>query len=134
MVELPIARGLFLCESFIVEEGTRNVTLVNLFTDRPVNTLPSPAQKFAIFAEFINGKGTIPLRVTISDANQDPSPVLFEQHATMTCPDPLLGVRFLCRVENMVFEDPGAYIVAIESSGEELVSMRFTVSRWEDRS
>jgi hypothetical protein len=32
MAERPMARAVFLCERVIVEEGTRNVSLVNCFT------------------------------------------------------------------------------------------------------
>lgn len=48
MIPKPIALGLFLCEKVIFEEGTRNVTLVSLFTILHVDRFPSQSQKFAL--------------------------------------------------------------------------------------
>ena len=56
-----IARGLFLCEQVIFEEGTRNVTMVNAFNKRVVNEVPSETHRFFAFAELTNGYGIVPI-------------------------------------------------------------------------
>lgn len=45
MVQRPNAVGLILCEQVVLEEGTRNATLVNSMTRLRSKTFPSPPQR-----------------------------------------------------------------------------------------
>lgn len=40
MIQRPVVVGLVLCEQVIIEEGTRNVTLINCFNKRTQTTSP----------------------------------------------------------------------------------------------
>ncbi len=61
MFELPVVRGVFLCENVIVEERSRNVSLINCFSRRLAEQFPTPPQRFVLYAVFVNGLGTIPI-------------------------------------------------------------------------
>src|SRR5437762_9580561 len=65
MAKTPVAISVFLCERVIVEEGTRNITLVNCFRERRVNQFPSEVVQFSLFALLTDGMGTMPLVVSI---------------------------------------------------------------------
>ena len=62
----PIALGLVLCEKFIVEERTRNATIVSTFTKLFADEFPSAPERFAFAAVLTGGQGegTIDLVVT----------------------------------------------------------------------
>ena len=65
MAHIPVARGLAVCEQVIVEEGTRNVKLVNCFTTRVVPAFPVEAQPFVVLAFLADGFGEITMEVVV---------------------------------------------------------------------
>ena len=50
-----MAVGLVTCEQVIVEDRTKNITLVNCFGKRLVQTIPSEPHSFAVFALLTDG-------------------------------------------------------------------------------
>jgi hypothetical protein len=130
MIEPPIAKGVFLCEAVIVEEETRNVSLINCFTRRVVDGFPSPLQQFYVFAIVTNGYGTMPLRMVVTDLNDGSE--LLAVIGVLEFSDPLDEKRALVPVKNLVFRHPGVYEVALESNGAYLTRARFKLESWED--
>lgn len=116
MAELPIARGLFLCERVIVEETTRNVSLINCFTRLVVDSFPSPPQSFSAFAILTNGNGTMPLRLTVSDPKEQRE--LLDIIGVMTFTDPLHILRPMILIRQLVFPTAGKYEIVLDSDGE----------------
>ena len=119
MPELPIVRGVFLCDTVIAEERTRNLTLVNCFTSRLVEEFPTPPQKFAVVALLVNGLGTIPIDLRIVSLEDDTQ--VFHRQFSIPFTDPLQETRFVYRVQSLSFPNPGGYEVSLASAGEILV-------------
>ena len=46
----PIALGLVVCEKAVVEEGSKNATLVNTYLRLRVDSFPSRPQQVAVYA------------------------------------------------------------------------------------
>jgi hypothetical protein len=65
LTQIPNVIGLLVCEQAIVEEKTRNVTLVNCFTALKAEAFPSEPKKFTVFALFSDGVGELSLDVVI---------------------------------------------------------------------
>ena len=66
MNQRPIVLGLSLCEQVIIEEETRNVTLVNCFTHRRVEEFALPNQfRIVVFAMLSDGIGKMLLEVVV---------------------------------------------------------------------
>lgn len=107
MEESPVARGLFLCERVIIEEGTRNVSLINCFTRRLVPTFPTPPQQLAVYSALTNGRGTIRMALRVAAMSDDV--VAYERSIPIAFPDPLVETRFLFRIHSLVFPHPGSY-------------------------
>ena len=126
MAKLPVVRGVFLCDQVIVEERTRNISLIGCFTRRVVSEFPTPPQRFVVYAVFANGSGTIPVEVKVLDL-EDAS-VIYEQELLVTFADPLLELRFSFRIGSLIFPRPGSYEVAIESGGEPIAATRVQVA------
>jgi hypothetical protein len=50
----------------IVEEGTRNASIISRFSRQSVEVFPSPPQTFAVFAVLAGGRGATTLTLAVS--------------------------------------------------------------------
>jgi hypothetical protein len=57
MVPLPTVLGLIVCEKVIVEERTKNVSLISCFDRLVVEQVPTPPQQIAVFSTLTDGQG-----------------------------------------------------------------------------
>jgi len=71
MVPTPVVLGLTVCERVIVEERTRNLSLVSCFTKLFVDEFPSSPQRFAVVAAFRDGLGTGTIDLVITQVETD---------------------------------------------------------------
>jgi hypothetical protein len=69
MSQRPIAIGLLLCEQLIIEEGTKNVTPVNCFTQRTAEASPWTSPPFLVLGWLTDGEGEIALDVIVEETN-----------------------------------------------------------------
>jgi hypothetical protein len=116
MIQQPVAVGLALCEQVIVEETTRNITLVNCFTRLHLRNLPAEATRLAVFAALTDGIGdaTISLVVHRLDTMEE----LYNQEYRVRFSDPLQEVRVLFRLNRLVFPSAVRYQFALMADGE----------------
>src|SRR5712692_6122829 len=116
MVPPPNVLGLALCEKVIVEEGTKNITLVNCFTKMFVEAFPSPPQRFALFAALTGGfgDGIIELIGTWLDTDE----VIYSFRNTVRFVDRLREVRVVVRVNDCSFPASGRYQFTLMIDGE----------------
>lgn len=125
MVPPPIVLGLTICEKAIVEEGTRNVTLVSTFTKLRVDSFPTPPQRFTVHVVLTEGlgMGIIDLVVSSLETNRE----VHQTRVPIRFPDRLMEIRLLFNVTNCVFPAPGAYQVMLALDGECLALRRIQV-------
>jgi hypothetical protein len=71
MILPPIVLGLTICEKAIVEEGTRNVTIVSTFTRLVVDEFPSPPQRFSVYSVLTEGLGDATILLTVTNLEAD---------------------------------------------------------------
>ncbi len=125
MDPLPVVRGLTICEKVIVEEGTKNVTLVSTFTKLVVGEFPSPPQRFAVYTVLTEGEGagTIDLVVTQLETSEK----VFEGSLPVRFSDRLTELRILFRVTTCIFPEPGTYQITLLLDGEWLAQRSLRV-------
>lgn len=70
MVQRPNAVGLTLCRMVVVEEKTRNVTLVNSFQRLEFASFPAAAEPFCVYTVLTDGLGEIVLELVVSPARR----------------------------------------------------------------
>src|SRR5688572_23479055 len=63
--ELPVARGLFLCDLVISDAQSGKVSLINLFDRFRVPSFPSPPKPFVVYAFLADGSGEVDLTIEI---------------------------------------------------------------------
>ncbi len=124
MFELPVVRGVFLCENVIVEERSRNVSLINCFTRKLVDEFPSSPQRLVVYATFAKGLGTIPIELEVLDL--DDGEVVYSRSVDITFTDPVQEMRFVYRVHDLILSQSGSHEVTLTSCSEPLGRTRFT--------
>jgi hypothetical protein len=116
MIPKPIALGMTICEKVIVEERTKNVTLVSCFTRLIVESFPSPPQRFTLFGVFKDGLGYGTMEVVGTRLDTDER--IYSRKMPIHFPDRLMEVRFVYRVTECSFPEAGNYQFTLLVDGE----------------
>lgn len=133
MIHRPVAIGLTVCEQVIVEEKTRNVTLVNCFRRLHLREFPASPQRLAIHAILTDGlgTGTIRLVVTSLDLLED----IYAHDIGVTFSDPLQEIRVLFRPSSSLsFPEAGRYEISLLVDGQSIAHRVFEVFTAEELS
>lgn len=126
MIPKPIALGLFLCEKVIFEEGTKNVTLVSLFTSLNVDRFPFQPQKFALFAALTDGLGDGIIEVVVTRLETDER--IYMRQYPVHFPDRRVEVRTVFRINECPFPAAGRYQFTLLLDGEWLAQRDLQVT------
>jgi hypothetical protein len=122
MAQIPTVIGLLVCEKAIVEEGTKNVSLVNCFTRLKLGVFPAERTPFAVYAALTDGVGDIALTLVVE--RLDTLEEVFRESRTLGFADRLQEVRFLFRVTNCSLPVAGLYDVILFAGQSELARHR----------
>src|SRR5207244_3355115 len=120
---------LTICEKVIVEEGTKNVTLVSTFTKLLADTFPTSPQKFTVYTVLTGGVGDGIIDLIVRDLETDQ--VVHEARLPVRFSDRLMELRVLFRVTSCVFPSPGAYQFTLLLDGDWLAQRRINVGQKE---
>jgi hypothetical protein len=126
MVPPPVAQGLTLCKGIIVEEGTRNVTLVNTFSNWHVTAFPSTPQPMfavAILRDAV-GSGTMELVITREETDE----VIYSLSRVVQFKNRLADARATVHVQDCSFPAAGLYYATLLIDKEWIAHRRFRVS------
>jgi hypothetical protein len=118
MNELPVVRGLMVCERVIVDSQTGRRTFVNRFTSHPVERFPSPPVSFAALVVLANGFGDIPISLVIGHLESDG--VIFHYQTVEHFTDRLRTHLLVIRVNGLVFPTVGEYELTLYADDEPL--------------
>ena len=125
MIPPPLSIGLTFCHSIIIEEGTRNQTLVGTFYGFRAANFPCTPPPFYVVSSLVGGHGEGELGLTVTHLDTDEE--LFAIHRRISFPDRLTAVRATFRLRNCVFPDAGAYVMTLLIDGEWVTQRRFKV-------
>jgi hypothetical protein len=120
----PIAIGMVLCEQVIVEEGTHNVTPVNCFNVRELDTLPSPATFFAL-VWLADGLGEMLAEIVVE--RLDTLEEVYRNTRKLVFTNRLQDSRCLARIRIGKFPVVGYYQVSLIVDRELIAQRKFRV-------
>ena len=126
-VERPQARSLLLCDQLVVEERTRNVSLINCFTQKVFDQFPSPPMTCFAFAALSNGFGQFPIKLEIESLEHVEWRYEYTQNAMFL--DRMKEMRFWVRLVEIRFPGPGAYAVTLSIDNEVLADTRIEIRK-----
>lgn len=119
----PIALSLLVCERAISDARTGQTSLIGIISHVLATSFPTLMPSLSIYFELTNGRGEVPIRIRVIDANELRDPV-FEVNTPVSFEDPLAIVQISMGTSALVFSEPGEYFVQIWSLGELLLSRR----------
>jgi hypothetical protein len=118
-----------LCEKVIVEEKTRNATLVNTFVRRVQKAFPKPPQDFLVFALLTDGLGVVKLSLVIARLDTMEELMVIAKDVEFT--SPINDYRLRIHVSQAVFPEPGRYQISLLANGEWVVHAVLNLTRLE---
>jgi hypothetical protein len=125
----PIALGLTLCEKVIVEETTRNTTLVSTFTKLFADDFPSRPERFAFASVLTGGQGEASVDLVLTHLESDDE--VYAIHGATRFPDRIAEVKLVFHIRDCSFPSPGSYDATLFVDGDPVARRKFTVERRE---
>ncbi len=107
MATVPTSTGLYLCDYVIVEERSRNASLINTFTARRAEGVPVLLNPFHAFTMMSDGHGEYEMALVFRHLEQDRE--LLSMRVKQTFPSPLTAVRLNLRIERLRVPAFGTY-------------------------
>src|SRR5205814_4512543 len=120
MNQRPIAVGLKVCSYDILEEKTRNVTLVNCLRSLRFRRFPSPAIILVACAVLTEGMGETALTLEVTSLEDMETIDSFSR--SVTFPNPLVEAWCFVRF-SLSFPEPGKYQFALTAQGDPIAQM-----------
>lgn len=119
MIQVPILVGLKLCKETIVEEKSKNVSLINCFQRLYVPSFPSPFQLFKICAVLTDGMGETEMSISIE--RRSSMRTIYERTWQVNFSDPSLQRWVLLTVSRCSFPEAGGYRAILWAEQEEVL-------------
>ena len=116
MKHTPVAIGLQLCRDYIVEEGSRNVTLVKCFHQIQSASFPLKIHPLALAARLTDGQGELQLSVVVCQLATMKEAIVKAVKVQLN--DRLANYWFLARASKVTLPVEGLYQFVLLSDGE----------------
>ena len=129
MIPPPLTVGLTLCHYVMVEERTKNVSLIGGFSKFRGRAFPFAPAPFCVYTSLIGGHDTGELELTVTSLETDEE--VFALRRPLTFLDRLTPVRVLFRLNDCEFPVAGFYLMTLLMDGEWVAQLRFEVSQGE---
>jgi hypothetical protein len=130
MIPPPLSVGLTLCHYVMVEERTRNVSLIGGFSRFRGREFPFTPSPFYVYTSLTGGHETGELELTVTSLQTDEE--VFALRRPLTFPDRLTKVSVLFRLNDCEFPAEGFYLMTLSMDGEWVAQLRFEVSQGEN--
>lgn len=128
-IEKPQARSLLLCDYLVVEEGTRNVSLINCFTRKAFEQFPTPPITICAYSPLSGGFGEFHIRLRIAHLRS--LQWEYENSQKMMFLDRLSEVRYSRRLQGIRFPEPGSYSFSLLIEEEMIADTRIEILKRE---
>jgi hypothetical protein len=118
MDEMPVVKGLLVCEKVITDSNTRNTSVINRFTTLRLSEFPTTPRRVSVFAALSNANGRMPLELVLEPHAEGDS--IYRFAAVVVFPNPLQEIRFILNIPAHSFPHPGGYDVTLYAGDEPL--------------
>ncbi len=125
MIPPPVPLGLTLCESLMVEEKSRKVSLIRILARLTADHFPYTPPPFFAFASLTDGLGDATIELVVS--HLDGTDEIFIHRRQTRFSSKLQEVQLVFRVADFSFPEPGSYQVTLLIDGESVVERRLRV-------
>jgi hypothetical protein len=126
MSEPPILLVFALCDQVIVDAQSGKRSLIGMFNEIRVNTLPTNYPQVVFFFSFTNWKGRKSIRLRITDPEKR---IIFDNDSDYSSDSPINVLEFSVSIDGLILYHPGVYDVDILVDGEPMSLRQFNVKR-----
>ncbi|HTI70554.1 MAG TPA: hypothetical protein VMF06_11350 [Candidatus Limnocylindria bacterium] len=126
ITEKPIGVALVVCERVIIEDQTKNKTLVSIFNNISVRGFPCRHDRLCAYVALTNGQGTNKVSLVLK-LIEDGSKV-FSADGQVAFQDVHQTVEVIFNIRDFMFYKPGAYAFEVYADDEYVFESRFTVN------
>jgi hypothetical protein len=116
----PYPLAMVVCDNIHRDPGSAKLFLLGCFSTIHAVSFPATHGVMGLYVELTNGRGTVPLRIRLVDANEDREP-LWEENHEVEFPDPRMVMQLVSLLAGITFPEPGEYRFQIFASGEFLM-------------
>jgi hypothetical protein len=109
----------------IVEEGTRKVSLLGIFTSVALEEFPGAPLPFSVCATLSDGSGDVIIRLVVARLDTDEE--VYSVEETVRFPNKLAEVLFYVYIQECSFPAPGFYQFTLSANGEWVAHRRLRV-------
>ncbi len=125
MVPCPVALGLTLCDQVIVEEGTRNISLIGTFSRLRGDVFPFAPPSFCVVSTLTGSQGEGEIKLTVTNLETDDE--VYTLTRRVTFPDRFAELHVLFRPAELVYPAPGHYIFTLLVDDEGVAHRRVRI-------
>jgi hypothetical protein len=132
MTPTPTLLGFYICEQVIVDQRSRNPSLISVYTGRGFLGFPTDRVPFSLFCSLTDGLGKGRIRLEVSrllpdDVEPDQENVLYVRDEELVCPGRHAIVHSVFRIRDLSFPEEGVYQFPLSIDGEWIASRRLRV-------
>lgn len=121
MIQRPNVIGLKLCRLSVIEERTRNVSLIDCYRGFTAKRFPFVMPSSTVCAALSDGIGECECSVTVRRLETDELLLRRSWRASFT--NPLKESWFLIQLAEVRIPEPGRYTVALGIDGEDIADL-----------
>jgi len=122
----PYPLAMVVCDNIHRDPGTGKVFLLGSFSTIHATNFPARHALMGLYVELTNGRGKVPVRIRLIDANEEREP-LWEEINEFEFPDPRMVLQIVSYLAGITFPEPGEYRFQVFASGEFLMERRLLV-------
>lgn len=123
--EPPVARGLFLCDTLIIDAQTKKVSLINLFDRVTAAEFPTSPRPFVAYTLLTGGAAEVELSLQIESV--DGLHYIHEQRAVVRFANKVTAMHVRFNVNECSFPVAGVYQAVLYADREPVAQTRFDV-------
>src|SRR5260370_20272366 len=132
MVPTPIGLGLALCDRVMIEEGTRQLSLIGTFHRFHEPAFPFVPPPFYVYATLTGTEGDATVELTVTSLETEDAVYSFGRPVRF--PDRFSEVRVRLRLTSIEFLEAGTYLFTLLVDGESIAHRRVRVYSTKDES
>ena len=127
----PIVLALVLCDTIIREVGTNKLSLIGTFNNIFAQNFPCVHPNISVYVAITEVHGRVPCELRMTSLDQ--GNVVFKLPGQIEFGGPTHVAELVFQLQQVRFDQPGAYAVEFWGGGTLLVSRKLNVQKMEQR-
>lgn len=123
--ENPVPVAFVICEQVIIDQETKNKTLVGTFNSIFAQSFPCAHPRMDLFVALTNGQGQATVRITCK--NEETGALILDGSLAGEFPNPLDVVEFVLKIRGMPFPNSGSYLFEVMVNGFPITERRLSL-------